>query len=87
MSQRIFQACSECFKNIQIESESELNSHIAELQENSEIVEKILQNSDLEIINESVAKDYCREKVKNGEIVTIYVISFVCVFYLDCFIL
>lgn len=64
MSQRIFQACSDCFKDVKIESEAELNAHISELQGHSQFIEGIMKEANLEIIDNSVAKEYCREKVK-----------------------
>jgi len=63
MSQRIFQACSEGFKDAQINCEAELEEKISDLDRNSDLINTILKVSDLEIINESAAKDYCHEKV------------------------
>lgn len=63
MSQRIFQTCAECFKDVRIESEAELNAHMFDLQGNVQIVELIRRNADLEITDLIVASDYCREKV------------------------
>jgi hypothetical protein len=63
MSQRIFQACSETFKDLTIETETELEEQISNLDRNSGLVKTILRVADLEIINESTAKEYCHEKV------------------------
>lgn len=73
MSQRIFQACSDYFKDLRIESEADLNAHISELNNNSQIIEIILGNANLEIIDHSVAREYCHEKVLECvSFVTIY---------------
>ena len=64
MSQRIFQACSDQFKNVQINSEQELNHQIDQVQQNHRLVERILSISDLEITDKEVAKNYCMEKVR-----------------------
>ena len=64
MSQRIFQACSDLFKNVQIDSEQELNQQITQIQQNQRLVERILNISDLEITDKEVAKNYCIEKVE-----------------------
>lgn len=64
MSQRIFQACSDTFRNLQIQTEEELEMNILEIQSNSRIIVDLLKNADLEITNDAVARDYCLEKVK-----------------------
>lgn len=63
MSQRIFQVCSEIFKDLKIETESELEAKISELNLNTEIINHVLITADLEITDRSVAEEYCREKV------------------------
>ena len=63
MSQRIFQVCAELFKDLKIETEAELESKISELNQNTEIIDHVLNNADLEITDRSVAKEYCHEKV------------------------
>lgn len=64
MSQRIFQACSETFRNLQIQTEEELELNILEIRSNSMIIKDLLKNADLEITNDAVARDYCLEKVR-----------------------
>ena len=63
MSQRIFQVCSELFRDLKIETESELEVKISELNRCTEILDHILIRADLEITDRSVAKEYCHEKV------------------------
>lgn len=63
MSQRIFQVCSELFKDLRIESESELEIKISELNRSTEIIDHVLLRADLEITDRTVAKEYCHEKV------------------------
>jgi len=63
MSQRIFQVCSELFRDLKIETESELEVKISELNRSTEILDHILIRADLEITDRSVAKEYCHEKV------------------------
>lgn len=67
MSQRIFQVCAEVFKDLKIDTESELELKISELNHNTEIIDHILLRADLEITDETVAKEYCNEKVINTE--------------------
>jgi hypothetical protein len=67
MSQRIFQVCSELFKDLQIDTESDLDIKISELNCNTEIIDHVLVRADLEITDRSVAKEYCHEKVRNRE--------------------
>lgn len=64
MSQRIFQVCSEIFKDMKIETESELEAKISELNHNNDIINHVLTSADLEITDPMVAEEYCREKVR-----------------------
>ena len=65
MSQRIFQVCSELFKDVRIECESDLEAKISELNSSTEIIDHVLLRADLEIMDRAVAKEYCYEKVKD----------------------
>lgn len=64
MSQRIFQVCTEVYKDLRIEGESDFESKISELDERSEVIDIISKSADLEITDESVAREFCREKVR-----------------------
>lgn len=68
MSQRIFQVCSELFKDLKIETESDLEVKISELNRSTQIIDHILIRADLEITDRSVAKGYCHEKVRGNKI-------------------
>lgn len=63
MSQRIFSVCAEVFQDVQIETESELEAQISHLNQNEALIGIVLEKADLEIIDQVVAKEYCREKV------------------------
>lgn len=63
MSQRIFSVCAEVFQDVQIETESELEAQISYLNQNEALIGIVLEKADLEIIDQIVAKEYCREKV------------------------
>ena len=65
MSQRIFQACSEIFRNLQIQTEEDLELNMLQIRSNSMIIKDLIKNADLEITNDAVARDYCLEKVNN----------------------
>ena len=63
MSQRIYQACSEIYKDLRIESESDLDASISQLNQSPNIIDSVLKGSNLEITNEMVAREFCHEKV------------------------
>ncbi len=64
MSQRIFQACSEIYKDLTIENESDLENAISILDQRPDIIDVVLKNADLEITDNVVAQEYCHEKVR-----------------------
>lgn len=65
MSQRIFLVCAEVFQDVQIETESGLDAQMEYLTQNDTLIDLVLEKADLDIIDQVVAKEYCREKVRN----------------------
>lgn len=65
MSQRIFHVCEETFPAISMTSDDRLRDCIAQVnQDDSLVLKKIVHDSQLEIIDEHVAREYVREKVQ-----------------------
>ena len=67
MSQRIFQICAEAFKDLRIESESDLDATISDLDQRPETILMILGRAELEIQDETVARSFCHEKVQRAQ--------------------
>ena len=67
MSQRIFQICAEAFKDLRIESESDLDATISDLDQRPETILMRLGRAELEIRDETVARSFCHEKVQRAQ--------------------
>ena len=67
MSQRIFQICAEAFKDLRIESESDLDATISDLDQRPETILMILGRAELEIRDDTVARCFCHEKVQRAQ--------------------
>lgn len=69
MSQRIFQACEDFYKDVEISNEIDLATKLRELRDDPHILEAILIKSDLEITDHRTAREYCQEKVRREALI------------------